>query len=149
MVGFVAHIDPGSIHEVRLNWKVSFDNPSRNLEPRELRYVLFCWGKALLLGKVSGVEISPNDPSAPWRLTFSAFLKEPYIPGLILTGPASHKTMWLNAEQEERAEQLLSADDVIKFEEPPKLHLTIQEAVEALSRRYDIDPKNISISLHN
>lgn len=150
MTGVVLSVSSQELDSVKLNWRATCVCPNKDVTPLNLQYVVFLVGSNVrAAAEVVSVTSFPNQPENKWVVELSRFVDYPKIEGLSVVDGYGYKSTWIPAGYEEKFSELFVASECVRSESDPQLHLSISEAVEALSLRYDIPSKNIKISLHN
>ncbi|MFG0393012.1 hypothetical protein ACF8LH_04190 [Pseudomonas sp. zbq_4] len=103
----------------------------------------------MLAAKVLSVCAYPNNDQEGWLVEFSRFVENPAVVNFVSVGRFGDRTEWLKEDADEKILELFKDSEIVRSAEEPRLNISIQEAVAALSLRYEIDEANISISLHN
>ncbi|MCI3945818.1 hypothetical protein K0038_02862 [Pseudomonas syringae] len=149
MIGVILHIQSTDLDLVKLNWGTPFGSDIKGIDPNNIRYVLFCTSEKLkLVGKVERVVYHPNSEGKPYLIEFSDFINPPNNFS-VLIGRASDGCCFVNLNYLEEIEMAFASCKCEKRPTEVLLHLSIGEAVKALSARYGLGEENIKISLHN
>ncbi|MDC3735399.1 hypothetical protein KDL27_06350 [Pseudomonas syringae pv. syringae] len=149
MIGVVLHIKNPDLDLVKLNWGTPVDSETKGVDPNSIRYVLFCVSENLkLAGKVERVVCHPNSATKPYFIEFSDFIIPPANFSVPL-GRAPDKLVFINPNCLKEIETSFASPKCEKRPLEVPLHLSIGEAVKALSARYGLLEENIKISLHN
>ena len=124
--------------------------PHKDVTPLNLQYVVFLVGCNIrAAAEVLSVTSYPNDAASKWLIELSKFIDRPNVEGLSVVDSYSYKSTWVQAGYEQKFSELFERSENVRSDDDPKLNLSISEAVEALSLRYDVDRNNIKITLHN
>ncbi|WP_392488864.1 hypothetical protein [Pseudomonas sp. zbq_4] len=150
MPGIVQFLTRNELLEVRRNWRYAVSQVHQQARSQSWNYVLFVVQERLVLAaKVLSVCAYPNNDQEGWLVEFSRFVENPAVVNFVSVGRFGDRTEWLKEDADEKILELFKDSEIVRSAEEPRLNISIQEAVAALSLRYEIDEANISISLHN
>lgn len=148
MPGIVQFLTKNDLLEVRRNWRLQVTEVHAKALSLTWNYVLFAeYGRFVCAAKVLSVTKYPNEDECRWTIEFSSFKENPSLS--FSAEGIGGRTEWLDAGKDSEVFALFEQSEHIRTEEDPKLNISINEAVEALSLRYDIAASNIKITLHN
>jgi len=148
MPGIVQFLSKNDLLEARRNWRLQVTEVHVKAHSLTWNYVLFAEdGRFVCAAKVLSVTEYPNHDERRWTLEFSSFKNDPRL-SFSAEGYGG-RTEWLDSDKDDEVLAIFEKSENIRTKEDPKLNISIDEAVEALSLRYDIDRDNIKISLHN
>lgn len=150
MTGIVVDISRNAFELARMNWRISAERPNEKVNPLNLKYVLFVVdGYLRAAAEVLSVTNYPNAEVDKWLIELSKLVERPVIEGLCVVDNYGHRSSWVQDEYDSKLLELFRHAEIVRVDDGPQLNVSISEAVDALSLRYDISPENIKITLHN
>lgn len=148
MPGIVQFLSKNDLLEARRNWRLQVTKVHTKAHSLPWNYVLFAeHGRFVCAAKVLSVTKYPNEDECRWMLEFSSFKENPSLK--FSAEGVGGRTEWFEADKDAEVLALFEHSEKNRTKEDPKLNISINEAVKALSLRYEIDETNIKITLHN
>ena len=148
MIGVIVNFTIAELDAVRLDWGFTFSEPVMNVDVQRFCYFVAKVGdKPKFLAKVSNISVVPGKNAAGWRVNFGAIYEVDSFK--MDLGRHFDRVILINPDNERELEEIVRDKCAISRPEELPVHLTIEEAEEALHVRYGISKSKIKISLHN
>ena len=149
LIGIIVSMDSKKLSFLKLDWAYKISKALTCLNVNSMRYLVArdSGGAVKLVAKVSSVSVFSGEQDVPWCLNFSEIHEVSSLD--IPLGDPADGIGFINQSFERAIEAACRTATKHTCPNPLPPHLSIEEAVTALHRRYDVPEKNIKISLHN